>query len=129
MEETPLPVRWFQGNQLIREPSEAVVNEAIKRATEGQSSLGPDGIPKIVDRLLQDELVAPMLTTWRSQRATGYIPPPCIHGARLGIPKPNLLATVDNFRPLELMNNEMKILSTAVLIQLEAAMQQWIPQQ
>ena len=106
-----------------------VMQEAIKRSTTGDCSLGLYGIGKLLWHALAGFLSGPMAITMQSQLAMGYIPEAPDHGIRTHGPKENRPPVVSNMRPLTMPNERAKIYSTAVLVSIEDMMQQLVPSQ
>ena len=106
-----------------------VVQEAIKRATEGDSSQENMAFPKRICRMMHNYLAKPILVTRQWQQTRGYLPLPLqwIHGISKGVPKPSLPALPENTRPLTLLNYSTTIISTAIVIPLEDTMSQSVP--
>lgn len=125
---TDLNQSWHQGSKLIKEISTTVIEEALNRAI-GNPTPGDDGIPKKVYRILKEQLRIPLTRTLIYQINSGRIPRKWRLGIILHIPKPGLPPTPMNLRPICMLNERMKILSTAVLVSLENAMAYWIPKE
>lgn len=104
---------------LDRDIIEEEIIEAIDNLTAGRTP-GPDGLNVDFYKKFKRKLARPILDMFKESFTNGMLPESLRHALITLIPKPNKINTkCDSFRPISLLNTDVKILSKILARRLE----------
>lgn len=99
--------------------TEEEITEAINSLTAGRTP-GPDGLNVDFYKKFKRKLARPILDMFKESFANGMLPESLRHALITLIPKPNKINTkCDSFRPISLLNTDVKVLSKILARRLE----------
>ncbi len=100
--------------------TEEEITEAIDNLTAGRTP-GPDGLNVDFYKKFKRKLARPILDMFKESFANGVLPESLRYALITLIPKPNKINTkCESFRPISLLNTDVKILSKILAWRLEA---------